>query len=142
MEVFLSLAGMLRQTIQLLLLLSFQELRHGITELLFELLPLPAWRVFGLLRKRKDRLQFRRSLVPFADVYSDVGCLIKHVRFASQRPLRGILSKDQSCFVSGDRSVHTHLAESRVYFLLPNIALGGIHQSRQSPQSTAIESPF
>ena len=77
--------------------------------------------------------------MPVTDVYSDMSRLIEHVRFASQRPLCGIGSEEKPSFVFRNRSVHSHFAESRVNLLLTNIALNGIHQSRKSPQGTAIE---
>jgi len=65
----------------------------------------------------------------FANVYSDVGRFIEHVRFTCQCSPYGVRGKHKPRLIFGNRSVYPHFAEGRVNLLLPNIALYGIHQS-------------
>src|SRR5215813_13031907 len=117
-----------RQTPRSFLFSSAQKLRHCVTKLLFEFVPLPAWRVLRLCRKINDGLQFRRNLMPVAEMYSYMSSLVKHVRFACQCPPCSFRSKRKSCLLFRDKSVNSHFAKSGVNLLLPHIARYWIHQ--------------
>jgi hypothetical protein len=116
-----------------------QKIGHCGPKVVFELLPFPARCVFGLLGKGNDGLQLGRSLMPVANVYSDVRGLVKHVRLTGYCPSCSFGRKGEACLVFWKGSVYSHLSKGRVNLFWANIAGDRIYQPCQSSQETAIK---